>query len=293
MLVQEGAQGRHGVDTLSTFAAFSLPMHWIPLLLCVLFMAGSCSACVCPSFKYVAVTTSSRRQWLQHHGCCLATCALLVTTASSCPAKAKDNDGFVSAAYSRSEYTNSIIASRDTNISPKEVYDTILGRCLRRGGTRALDVGAGAGVSTQVLYEMGFTDIDACDWSSEAWDANVISCPDGVKFYAMDDERFLRRWRERSEDRYDAIVFNFAINQCKAMQFATELLNRDGVLLAPVNSQDDYWLKQTYQLMDVNGKTLWSASDVGAWSVQFQPDVTQETCQGVWCPPFNGFQKQQ
>lgn len=259
-----------------TSAFVSLPMRWLALLL-ALFIASSNAWC--PSSRDV----TTRRQWLQQHGCLAA---LVLLTAS--PANAKD--GFVSAGYSRSEYTNSITASRDTNISPKEVYDT-LGR-LRRG-TRALDVGAGAGVSTQVLYEMGFRDIDACDWSSEAWDANVIQCPDAVKFYPMDDERFLRRWRETKEDRYDAIVFNFAINQRKAVQFATELLNEDGVLLAPVNSQDDYWLKQTYQLMDVNGKTLWSASDVGAWSVQFQPDVTQETCQGIWCPPFNGFRKEQ
>ena len=32
---------------------------------------------------------------------------------------------FHSAAYDLKEYTNSIVASRDTNISPKEVYDTI------------------------------------------------------------------------------------------------------------------------------------------------------------------------
>jgi protein-L-isoaspartate O-methyltransferase len=248
-------------------------MHWLALFL-LLFISRS------NAWSPSSSTVLTRRQWLQQ-GC-------LAALFTAGPAKA--NDGFVSAGYSRSEYTNSITASRDTNISPKEVYDT-LGR-LRRG-TRALDVGAGAGVSTQVLYEMGFRDIDACDWSSDAWDANVISCPDSVKFYPMDDERFVKRWRDAKGDRYDAIVFNFAINQRKAVQFATELLNEDGLLIAPVNTQDDYWLKQTYQLMDVNGKTLWSASDVGAWSVQFQPDVTQDTCQGIWCPPFNGFRKEQ
>jgi predicted TPR repeat methyltransferase len=204
------------------------------------------------------------------------------------------DDSFVSAGFKRAEYTNSITASRDTNISPKEVYDTI-SRIKGREGTRALDLGCGAGVSTQTLYEMGYTTIDACDWSNDAWNINVIEnghCPDSVHFYQLDDERFVRWWKEMNGEKYNAIVFNFAINQNKAVQFATELLEKDGVLLAPVNTQQDYWLKQQYQLLDSSGKIIWTASDVGAWSVQFQPDTTQDTCQGIWCPPFNGFQKQ-
>lgn len=229
----------------------------------------------------------TRRQWLQQ-GCALVSGLSIAITP---PSKAAD-ERFISSGYSRTEYTNSITASRDTNISPKEVYDT-LGR-VKTNGTRALDVGCGAGVSTQVLYEMGYTSIDACDWSSEAWDAYVVNCPESVHFFEMDDERFVReQWKAFNGERYDAIVFNFAINQRKAVQFATELLHKDGVLLAPVNEKDEYWLKQQYQLMDSNGKILWSSSTVDAWSVQFQPDVTQDTCQGIWCPPYNGFRKQQ
>jgi SAM-dependent methyltransferase len=169
------------------------------------------------------------------------------------------NDRFISSGYSRTEYTNSITASRDTNISPKEVYDTLgrVSRARSSGGTRALDVGCGAGVSTQTLFDMGFTTIDACDWSSDAWDLNVLqngNCPDSVHFYALDDERFLKQWRATKGEQYDAIVFNFAINQRKAVQFATELLRKDGVLLAPVNENDDYWLKQTYELRDPKGE---------------------------------------
>jgi hypothetical protein len=81
------------------------------------------------------------------------------------------------------------------------------------------------------------------------------------------------------------------VNRSKALYFCQNLLKTDGLLLAPINSQQDYWLKQTYQLLDTNGNLLWSAIDVGAWSVQFQPDVTQDTCQGIWCMPYNGFQK--
>jgi len=225
--------------------------------------------------------------------------------------------GFVSDAFSKAEYTNSIVASRDTNVSPKEVYDSILsiqGNINTNGTTttfdgtvpvsavlppkkRALDVGAGAGVSTQVLYdEMGYTTIDALDWSGDAWDINVIQngyCPSSVHFYELDDERFYKLWKTSHMDPYDVIVFNFAVNPSKALKFAKELLTKDhGLLLAPVNTQTDYWLKQTYVLLNAQGTILWSANDVGAWSVQFQPDVTQDTCQGIWCPPYNGFKKQ-
>mmetsp|Transcript_26323 Transcript_26323/g.53945 ORF Transcript_26323/g.53945 Transcript_26323/m.53945 type:complete len:148 (-) Transcript_26323:23-466(-) len=145
---------------------------------------------------------------------------------------------------------------------------------------------------------MGYRSIDAVDWSGSAWERFVIDdptgrCPPGVAFYEMDDERFLDVWRSRNLDKYDAVVFNFAVNEGKARRYASELLREgeDSRLLAPVNAQRDYWLKQTYRAYDGGGKELWSAQDVGAWSVQFQPDVTQETCQGIWCAPYNGFQR--
>ena len=41
------------------------------------------------------------------------------------PVHSREDDApFHSAAYGLEEYTNSIVASRDTNVSPKEVYDT-------------------------------------------------------------------------------------------------------------------------------------------------------------------------
>lgn len=216
---------------------------------------------------------------------------------------------FHSAAYGQEEYTNSIVASRDTNISPKEVYDTIASDFLTEAlneaikakqqgksnlngddsGPRALDVGAGAGVSTEVLYNLGYHRIDALDWSGSAWEKYVIEdpngyCPPSVKFYELDDERYLDKWRatypSKGDDDglFDVIVFNFAVNENKAALFAKELLNKHhGRLLAPINTNQDYWLKQNYKVMNSSGDTLWSAVDVGAWSVQFQPDVTQDT----------------
>jgi hypothetical protein len=155
-------------------------------------------------------------------------------------------------------------------------------------------------VSTEVLYGMGFTRVDAIDWSSTAWDRYVVDdpagrCPPGVRFFPVDDERYLERWREARRGAagnddgnddddgglFDVVVFNFAVNESKALRFATELLDREhGRLLAPINSYDDYWMKQTYTVMDGSGRILWSAGDVGAWSVQFQPDVTQDTVRG-------------
>lgn len=217
---------------------------------------------------------------------------------------------FHSTAYGREEYTNSIVASRDTNISPREVYDTIASDYLKNaldavtkdgGIAKALDVGAGAGVSTEVLYRLGFHQIDALDWSGTAWQRYVIDdpsgyCPSTVNFYEMDDERYLDVWKSKynnaQEGLFDVIIFNFAVNESKAKQFATTLLNKQhGIVLAPINTMNDYWLKQNYNIINSEGRVLWSTADVGAWSVQFQPDVTQDTCSGVWCAPFNGFQK--
>lgn len=180
---------------------------------------------------------------------------------------------FFSAAFPKTELTNSIIASRDTNISPLEVYDTLRSRLRRNENgnkdARALDVGAGAGVSTQVLFEqLGYSNIDAVDWSGDAWQTNVVEngfCPSTVHFYELDDERFVNVWRKNNLPKYDIIAFNFGVNREKAIYFCKNLLKPGGLLLAPINTQKDYWLKQTYQLLDSEGTVAWSANDVGAW----------------------------
>jgi len=155
-------------------------------------------------------------------------------------------------------------------------------------------VGAGAGVSTQTLYNMGYSHIEAVDWSSKAWVDNLLpeNLPTGVHFTPLDDERYVEHvWKKGDMEKFDVIVFNFGINESKARKYAQEMLVEDGTLFAPVNVQSDYWLKQSFKVYNVKGDVLWSVTDVGAWSVQFQPDVTQETCQGIWCAPYNGFKK--
>lgn len=183
--------------------------------------------------------------------------------------------------YGKEEYTNSITASRDTNISPKEVYDSIqssyisesLDKAKKDGRTaRILDAGAGAGVSTQTLYNMGFKNqqplqIEAIDWSSKAWDENVNEkdLPSNIKFYELDDERYVQDvWRANKMEKFDVIVFNFGINDRKARYYAKYMLTPEtGRLFAPVNVQNDYWLKQAFKVYDDKGDTLWSVNDVG------------------------------
>lgn len=211
--------------------------------------------------------------------------------------------------YGQEEYTNSITASRDTNISPREAYDVIRERIPKARPTvlkseRVLDVGAGAGVSTAVLYnELGYRNIDAIDWSADAWEDNVISIPESVRFYAMADDVFFQRLQRLAKDQlpsdpkasdmitqYSVICYNFAVNFRKAERVAQQHLTEDGILLAPVNDKADYWYKQSYYILNKQGKILWkSAPEVGAWSVQFQPDVTSDTCTGIWCRGFNSF----
>lgn len=178
---------------------------------------------------------------------------------------------FVTKASTRVELTNSITASYDTNISPLEAYQVIRQQIPPRGDSskRCLDVGAGAGLSTSVLYqELGYIDhLDAVDWSDKAWNDNVQSFPETVYFYAMDDESFFQS--RAPDDKYDVICYNFAINPTKAAMVATTYLTPQGVLLAPVNDQRDYWYKQSYYKLNSKAQVLWKSSpEIGAWSVQ-------------------------
>ena len=79
---------------------------------------------------------------------------------------AKDARPFHTRAYGKEEYNNAFAASENTNVSPKEAYDTILSKVapkelqvfgsLDSRPLRALDLGAGAGVSTEVNYVWEF-----------------------------------------------------------------------------------------------------------------------------------------
>lgn len=209
------------------------------------------------------------------------------------------------------EYTNSISASRDTNISPQEAYETMQRFIpINNHGcaAKALDVGAGAGLSTSILYQqLNYRDIDAVDWSGVAWRSNVLECPTTIRFFEMDDDSFFRimspttttaaskvEHHQQQRKRYQIICYNFAVNLNKALRVARDHLAADGVLFAPINDQPDYWYKQTYYVLNARGEVLQkSNAEVGAWSVQFQPDVTSSTCTGIWCGNMNGFQQKQ
>ena len=192
--------------------------------------------------------------------------AALATVLSACsvaPPLAAFGSGVVS--KGAPELSNSIVASRDTNVSPKEIYDhlkliedeigakAILGDGSALASGRCLDLGAGAGVSTQTLWDMGWRDVVAVDPSRLAWDRFAASSelPKSVRFYHASDEEYLRlRQAEASEaaaaeaTRFDLVVVNYAINHEKAVRFSKELLSSRGRLLAPTNVQDNYWFEQ-------------------------------------------------
>ena len=123
-----------------------------------------------------------------------AASAALLALAQSRPRAAHAADGcaagdkadFQSLAFGKENYASAVTASRDTNVSPKEAYDVIALEADYPAGVpcaTALDLGAGAGVSTQILWRNGFRNIVAVDPSRVAWDANVVkSLPPGVQF---------------------------------------------------------------------------------------------------------------
>ena len=115
------------------------------------------------------------------------------------------------------EYTNSITASRDTNVSPKEAYDSILKYLPRNNDNNkiALDVGAGAGLSTSYLFHnLGYQTIDAVDWSSDAWRSNVEQTPSSVRFYELDDDSFFSAIAVKQDRKYDVICCKYILLPC-------------------------------------------------------------------------------
>ena len=77
-------------------------------------------------------------------------------------------------------------------------------------------------------------------------DDPTARCPPSVKFYEHYDERYRAMWRTKNLSKFDAVVFNFAVNDVKAKSFAKEMLAENGRLLAPVNERNDYWLNQVF-----------------------------------------------
>ena len=284
--------------------------------------------------KILTTTTTSsiimtRRDWCADAVLLTATTTLSTNSQPVVVRASADDDessspaimSFKTIAFGRQEYTNSITASRDTNLSPAEAYDVIrqhippvddddddddsnASSSSSSPRRRALDLGAGAGLSTQVLYEtLGYHHIDAVDWSSTAWDDSVTQQPDSVHFYELSDDDFFaaaaaaaaasqqQQQQQLPPLKYDVIVYNFAVNKSKAEAVAKRWLRPgSGLLLAPCNDKNDYWYKQSYLVLNAKGNVVWkSGQEVGAWSVQFQPDVTSPTCTGFWCGNENGY----
>ena len=158
----------------------------------------------------VAAVSSSRRQAIA--------AALLLLRPDAPPAFADcdaPKDAFKSAAYEKPNYSSAIVASRDTNVSPKEAYDIIAFKAeppekSASACPRALDLGAGAGVSTQLLWLNGFRQIVAVDISRTAWDEFVerygeVRLPAGVSFTQANDDAYLES-RGADAEPFDMVV---------------------------------------------------------------------------------------
>ena len=122
---------------------------------------------------------------------------------------------------------------------------------------RALDLGAGAGVSTEILWRNGFRSIVAVDPSRVAWDKFVGEqqpAGSGVTFIQNSDDGYIES-RPADAALFDLVLVNFAINADKARDLLA-LLTPNGRLLAPVNQQRDYWFRQEYREFDRTGELL-------------------------------------
>ena len=94
-----------------------------------------------------AACTASRRQAIAAALLLLRPLGAPPAHAASCDAS-RDAPGnaFRSAAFQKPNYSSAIVASRDTNVSPREAYDIIADRAVLPKGlpcARALDLGAG------------------------------------------------------------------------------------------------------------------------------------------------------
>lgn len=122
----------------------------------------------------------------------------------------------------------------DTNLSAEEAYRAIRDGLSAPGSGSALDLGAGAGYSTKVLHELGYTSqIDAVDPSGDAWKlCGYASGLSGVSFHEQTDEAFLQA---HSQAKYTAINIAYGIATAKAESIGAGHLEDGGRMLAPIN----------------------------------------------------------
>jgi hypothetical protein len=78
------------------------------------------------------------------------------------------------------------------------------------------------------------------------------------------------------------------VNAGKATFYAETLLRRGRRLLALVNRQCDYWLKQEYRSYNDRAQVVWRAGEVGAWDVVFQPKKLLYTKDSTAPQKFHG-----
>eukprot|EP00746_Dinoflagellata_sp_MGD_P006420 gnl/MRDRNA2_/MRDRNA2_112555_c0_seq1.p1 gnl/MRDRNA2_/MRDRNA2_112555_c0~~gnl/MRDRNA2_/MRDRNA2_112555_c0_seq1.p1 ORF type:complete len:236 (+),score=46.89 gnl/MRDRNA2_/MRDRNA2_112555_c0_seq1:96-803(+) len=156
--------------------------------------------------------------------------------------------------------------THDTNLSGAAVYKELRYALAHPGKGTALDLGAGAGFSSKILYELGYRDgIDSVDPSGEAWEMCRYAAElPNVTFYESTDADFVE---SNTHKQYDAINIAFGIATEKAEAIGMQHLKVGGRMLAPVSGglcMVTYEKLEDGELSRVNSK----------WGWMWQPDTT-------------------
>lgn len=134
--------------------------------------------------------------------------------------------------------------SHATNISATQIYDLEREHLhptaaqSRKSELKALDLGAGAGLSTRVLRRLGYKHVDAVDQSEDAWSTSGADRLRGVAFFHKPANAFVQGL-DSKENTYDAVNVAFAIRRQKALDYAQHALAPGGRLLAPIATSDE------------------------------------------------------
>lgn len=166
------------------------------------------------------------------------------------------------------------VITAETHLPAMEAYETLRRDLEQPGHGTALDLGAGTGFSTKVLYDLGYTGgIDAVDPSGVAWQAcHYASGLKGVAFYAETDVDFLRGHTRKM---YDAISVSFGMTTAKAEAIGQAHLIPGGRMFVPVEDGSCVALyqKTSENNTSTNSSTLQQLRKVCGWA--WQPDMAE------------------
>lgn len=178
------------------------------------------------------------------------------------------------------------VFSQDTNISASDIYDAqrqYLKPDGEKHGLRALDLGAGAGVSTSVLKQLGYEHIDSVDQSDTAWMQSGANKMKDVKFHKATADDFIAGIKSKDGTQYDAVNVAYGLKDSKAIDYAERVLARGGKFLVPITTSEVVErpgkIATRWHLVTKDGSGNVHDKDlpdkpVGGGQMKFQPDIT-------------------